>query len=990
MNDAAIQSLLGPDPHQQDPNAVGMAAGLPSGLYPAVIGVESGGRDEAVSKKGAVGMAQVLPSSAARPGFGIQGGNPHDLNTGARILAGYIKQAKGDIAKGLAMYNAGPHADPSIAKDYANKVIGRWKPTPEQLLGPDPSAPSAMSPLASQPPQPSQPSASAQQQPQAPQQPPVSKTIMDAINRPADRTVELMSQAPQQTWQAIKTLVAHPSVRSATNAALNVVGVPFSPITSAVDAFLGDPMVQLAHSLGASPKTDPYIRTAAQMVLPLAGAKSAALKAALGEEGAFLTGGLTPEAPPLTPGQSAGVIAQKLIKHDQAEIARDVQLRRSRDEFLADNPHYAKFDEELFHAGEDPTAKLSPEAAFFKKTYLDPMKRRNDAYIQEAAKLGVKLPKEMVQSDRYMHRQAIDVPVDKSLLTRMAETVDPTGALSNIAPTKGIGTKPEIFQKPLAGKATSSVTGEEGGYVIRPETGMVNIYKNGKVVDQGTLVSQKGGGQYVMTKNGGLWDLTRGTTAEVEAHTPVRYYKSAMGSMLETQRQLRDVVANAKFMQGLRTSPEFQTLSRPPKSASPKDWRAVEIPGYYGFKGWKFHPRLAEVLEDYTNVKQDPNQMLQGVNRLIQGSIFINPMGHIFNVQFHAAIEAGLFGGLTRTIEGAVRAITPGEKTLTRRAIESVVNKDADYLRYVRESPGMKGANNYVRNFSNETLKLMGKDPAKLDGTARIFGLRSGADFIRMVYGASNKTLWGVGDMILMKAFLAKEAETGETAAKVAASVHEHIPSYVVPSRVFGVRGIGQLVHSPYSLGFSRYEYNRLESYANLVKGVVQQGHRGEAMDQIAALVFHAAVTYPMIDYAVQKATGNPHATFHGYGPFIFTENLNQYGRGEKTAAQAGVQAIARPGAAVETLMEVYQNKDWAGRPVYGHGSHFMKYLASKTYPTEALSRLVSPPKGVTKQQAIKQFLFEQVGIKSPTAAQYANTRKYAEQELQKRRTNKP
>lgn len=870
-----------------------------------------------------------------------------------------------------------------MAQPYVGEVLPG---TPEDNSGPKPYAGPVIpqqSSLSKAPPQ----AQASPAQPTAPQPAAKPPSAMDQFNRPADRTVELMQQDTQQTLKSIKALVNSPGPGTATTAALRVLGLPFSPVTSVVDAFLGDPAVQLAHSLGASPKTDPYVRAAAQAILPIAGTKSQMLQKLLGEEGALLAGSLSPGAPPLKPGQAAGNIAQTLIRHDQAAITRDVAMRRQRDEFLAANPDYAAQDEALYHAGENPSTSLTPRQQYLFKTFLEPIRKRNELYVGELKSLGVKLP-DMVNPNTYMHRQAIEQTPSKTLLQRMADTVDPTGALSNIAPTRGFGTKPEIFQMPHAGTAQSAITGEQGGYVINAEKGTVDIYKNGKVIDTGHIVNDQ-----VVTKNGGKWDMTRGTTLEVEQHTPVRYQKSALASMQETSRQLQDAIANAKVMRGMKTSPDFLQLARPPGAPSMQGWKSISIPGYHGLDDWKMDPHLAEVLQDYTNVKQDPNMMLQGINRLIQGSIFINPMGHILNVEWHAAVEAGLFGGAARAVQGAVKLITPGEKTLTRRAIESVINKDADYLRYVRESPGMKGANNYIRNFSDETLKLMGKNPNALNGAARIWGLRSGADLLRVVYGASNKTLWGVGDMILMKSFLAKEAETGKGAAEVAGAVHQHIPDYVVPSRVLGIRGISQLLQSPIVLGFSRYEYNRLESYANLMKGLVKPGPggtRAEAMDQIMALGFHAAVTYPMLDYAVQKATGNPHATFHGYGPFIFTENARDYQAGRKTIAQATAQSVARPGAAVESAMELYNNKDWAGRPVYGHGGKFDQWLASKTYPTAALYRMFNPPKGVSKKQAIGQFLLEQVGIKDPTPQQYAVTEKYAQRELKKRKTDKP
>lgn len=981
----AVEDLVAAHSGGNDYEKIGQEAGLPPGLFPKVVAVESGGNPLAVSnlrKDPAVGPAQVRGATAK-----AVGGNPWDPHTGAKVLAQYIKEA-GSVAGGLAMYNTGSKDTSSgAAKRYLAKV-GYQDPATDpvaQLVAQKGVA--QKSPLASAPPQAPQ-AAPAQPQPQ-PQAAPVSPTIMQAINRPADRTVELMGQSTQQTFSSIKALVQHPGVKTATQAALNVLGLPFAPVSSAVDAFVGDPLVNLAHEMGASPKVDPYVRAAAQTIFPIAASRSATLAKVLGEEGQFLTGGLSPGTPPLKPGQAAGVIAQKLIKHDQLSIARDVQLKRSFKEFISSNPDYKKFDEEIYHAAEAPlSTKLSPTAEFYKKVYIDPMRRRNDLYVKELKSLGVKTP-DLVNPETYIHRQAIERPESKGKVAALGDIVDPSGAITNVTPTRGFSTHPESLMTPNAGVAKSPLTLEEGGYVIDPVTNKVDIYKNGRVIDRGHI-NDKG---QVETKNGGLWDLSRGTTKEVETHTPIRYQKSALASTIEAQRQLRDAVANARFMQGLKTTPEFLQLAKPEGAQVPRDWRTVEIPGYHGLDGWKMDPRLAEVLEDYTGKQMPTNVLLQGLNRIMQGSIFLNPVGHILNVKLHAAVEAGLFGGVTRTIEGAVRAITPGEKTLTRRAIEAVLTKNNDYLRYVQESSGLKGANMYIRNFGNQVLKEMGKNPQQLAPVAQALGYANPFLYLRAVYGASNKLLWGVGDYILMKSFLAREEETGLSRATVAANVGQHIPTYVIPSRVMGSRSLSQILQSPATLGFSRYEYNRLASYGSLMRGVLQPGPggtRAEAMDQIAALVFHAAVTYPMIDYAIQKATGNPNAKFRGFGPFIYSENLNDYGKGEKTLAQAGPQAIARPSAALSTAMELYENRDWTGKPIYGHGGNLIKYLASKTYPTQSLYRLTHPPKGVSSSMATKQFLADVVGIKAPTPEQVALTRKYAQMELDKRRKDKP
>jgi len=971
-------------PDKPDYEAIGEKAGLPKGLFPKVVAAESNFKPFAVSPKGAVGASQVEPSTAKQ-----YGKNPWDPQTGAAILADYIKKA-GSVEGGLAMYNTGK---PDTHSTAAQKYIAAVGYVPEDPKDAFLEGAPKQSPLAQRPPQ-----APQQQQKPNPAAPPPPKTppsIMDAINRPADRTVELMQMSSQQTLQAIKDLVQHPGVKTATNAVLNVMGLPFSPVTSAVDAFLGDPAVQLAHQLGAGPGVDPYIRAAAQTVLPVAGARSAMMKEALGAEGQFLAGSLTPNAPPMKPGQSAAVINKALIAHDQQAIARDVKLARDNDTFFALNPEAKKFDEEVYHAGEDPNLKLSPQAAYYKKTYLDPRKKVFDAYVTEAQRLGVKLPDDMVDIDRYMHRQVMKPPeAPEGVLAKVASVVDPNKMLVNNPPTRGFGQHPGILQTPEAGKVTSSLTGEEGAYKIDPQSHIVDIYKNQKVIDKGTIVDMPNGGKAIVTKNGGVWDMSRGTTKEIEQHSPMRYFNSAAASITEAQSQIADVVANARFLQGMKTSPEFLQLAHSPKMPSPEGWRTVNIPGYTGLEDWKFHPKLADVLDDYTGTKQDSNTLMQGINRVVQGSIFLDPVKHILNVDFHAAMQAGLFGGTMRLFDGGVRLLTPGEQTLTRRAIEGVINKDDTYLAYVRESPGLKGANNYIRDYGNRLLAQMGKDPQMLRASqplAKALGLQSAADFVRAAYRGSNSVLWGVGDMILYRSFLASETEHGGTVAQTAASVGEHIPTYVVPPEVLGSRSFAKLMKNPWFMGFSRYEYNRAASYGNLLRGLVKPQElesRGQTIDQIAALAFHFAVTYPLVNAGIAKLTGNPNASLGWYGPYTYLGAMKEYEEGKKTGPQAFIQTAGRPSAAVETAGELYYGKElWkdAGKSIYNDPATFGKYLASKTYPTAALSKLATPPKGVTREQAARQFLLDFVGIKDPTRQQVAAAQKYAEETLKKR-----
>jgi len=111
-------------------------AGLPVGLFDAVIMQESRYHAGARSHAGAIGLAQLMPGTAKDLGV-----NPHspidNLRGGARYLKQQVNRfGRYDLA--LAAYNAGPGRVehrwkvPRIAEtqNYVRKILGNWSGTP--------------------------------------------------------------------------------------------------------------------------------------------------------------------------------------------------------------------------------------------------------------------------------------------------------------------------------------------------------------------------------------------------------------------------------------------------------------------------------------------------------------------------------------------------------------------------------------------------------------------------------------------------------------------------------------------------------------------------------------------------------------------------------------------------------------------------------------------------------------------------------------------
>jgi soluble lytic murein transglycosylase-like protein len=103
---------------------------LPENLVRAIVTVESGGRTNAVSDKGAVGLMQLMPGTAKEMGVKDPLNAWDNLVGGAKYLARQLERF-GRLDHALAAYNAGPgavekHAGvPPFAetRDYVRRVL---------------------------------------------------------------------------------------------------------------------------------------------------------------------------------------------------------------------------------------------------------------------------------------------------------------------------------------------------------------------------------------------------------------------------------------------------------------------------------------------------------------------------------------------------------------------------------------------------------------------------------------------------------------------------------------------------------------------------------------------------------------------------------------------------------------------------------------------------------------------------------------------------
>lgn len=114
-----------------------LATGLPQALVAAVISVESGFNEKAISPKGAKGLMQLMPGTAKRYGVADVFDPAQNIRGGTAYLKDLMALFNNDVSLTLAAYNAGEDAVAKYGRKippypetrkYVQLVLARYQP----------------------------------------------------------------------------------------------------------------------------------------------------------------------------------------------------------------------------------------------------------------------------------------------------------------------------------------------------------------------------------------------------------------------------------------------------------------------------------------------------------------------------------------------------------------------------------------------------------------------------------------------------------------------------------------------------------------------------------------------------------------------------------------------------------------------------------------------------------------------------------------------
>ncbi len=632
--------------------------------------------------------------------------------------------------------------------------------------------------------------------------------------------------------------------------------------------------------------------------------------------------GLEPEVGPVTKPEVAAV-ADDLNRLRQSGVADRAEIAQRME---ATPPEFKDpaLQEKLYNAIENPAemAKLTPEERLLFDQHIQPMRDELTALYNKVKEYG---GEDMVQDPTYVHRIAKGHAPAYDTLS--GDAADP------ITGTRGINKTTSALQ----GRKMFAIEGEDGRRFVVSESkipgGKPELWINGKGTPLTTSFPLRPGTQVEL--GGKTFDIKQATTQEIEANSDVRYHKSAAVNTADALVRMREVARNVEYLEKVKA--DMVTSGRAVKVNGnrpvPEGFAETKIPQ---LRGWAFDKKIAAAFDDFYKPGLEGLEGLRKINQFATASLFWQPLPHIENVAWHWYTARGF----DWVRPGPMRNFLNDAS----RAIKETATQGPEYQRLLREGNGVVyGGIKQARFF--ETLgKQFGMETERQWGAMKpIFdALHIGKPYeaVAWWYDKMRNTLWAANDMFMLHRVFELERK-GLSTREAIKEAEKHIPNYRIPSEVLGSRQVSRIMQEPAFLVFMRYHYGQWKSYAHqftdLVKGSPKD--RVEAVGNLMATGFGMLVIIPVLNYILQKLTGDPNAKKLMRGSLSIPDMALQLALGDKTGGESVSNTFTFAPVTKEILQQGYGRDTFTGQNLGGPVPRTEHALKTTIAPYNTLSQ---------------------------------------------------
>lgn len=484
------------------------------------------------------------------------------------------------------------------------------------------------------------------------------------------------------------------------------------------------------------------------------------------------------------------------------------------------------------------------------------------------------------------------------------------------------------------------------------------------------------------------------------------YHKNAAYSAYMAYSQIHSALQHLAYLNKLTGSVEFKAnATKSKKVADANGWQASVLPQ---FKDWYMNDEYRHVFDDYAQPGFAGNASLdwaRNLSRQVTKLMFWLPSPHILNVGAHWFVSRDW------------KWLSPvGYKDLVTTgldSIRSVVSQDEFQNQMRAAGAGTLSGGVMTQDLARKIGRAVGMDiqrnPTAWDPIVKSLGLDNARALADAIYKGSSRIMWAANDMFLTQAVKENMAR-GMTMQDAIVKAERHIPNYRVPTKIMtqgnAGRMMSQFLQDPLFSAFGRYRYGVFNSYAHIVKGLVNGTgeQRIESIGNLMAMGMLAFGIYPVLSKMAQVVTGNKEAEQRPRGPLAIPTHYLKVLQGKEDLGTANKATLTIP-PLVSTLWEAMNNQDWAGRKIVepgtiagvsrGHVPSMVRAVAQEG--EHAVRGLVSPygtvANAIGRKQsvgdAVRDALLDQ---KNPSARsiRFERQENKRNQQADRRRFNKP